>query len=210
MDYFNDLIESINRFEGSYIESALIGNVTSLQKYSENLSNEIIKGIDPVLLGSDFSAMSGRNKAIFIREEVVPVVLSANSRAATVAYSSLQEFLKKKGLIFFPALADSPSERLKDVVAGGLKWIIDEDNIEAGVNVYRAGFEQVVLEAPRSAILNTSEKVTMKTGSPLLGRRVASSGACEFCRGLSGYLFPVTNDEWKGWHDFCHCSIVLV
>lgn len=210
MEELERFIKGLPSFEMVSYEKALAGDLAALQYYSGRVGRTLTELSDPFIRSNTFVSLSHKEKALLVREQIAPMVTTANGAAADLSFGSVQEVLKRKGLLFAPAFAEDPTRRLKDIVAGGLKWIIDEDNIDAGANIFNAGFQQIVSDAPRSVILKTSEKVYEKTGSYLVAKRVTtSSNSCEFCRQLAGYPFRLNEKNWNGYHDFCNCRVII-
>lgn len=194
-------------------DAIFAGDLLMLQDYTNSLAINMVNVFNDIFFDEDaFKLLSNAEKADFIRNKISPAVLRAFKTAEDLSYSSLQSFLKEKGLLFAPAAADPVIERLKDIIGGGLRRIVNEDNFDAGINIFKSGFEQVVNSAPRTSIVNTSVKVFDITGEHLEARRITqASDACDFCIQKASQSFKIRrNSSFNGFHDKCRCKVAII
>lgn len=210
----NDWIKQLPSFKSSFIPLIKSGNLIELQEYSIALGIDLTQFLNRNIYNdNEFLSLNNKDKALFIRNEIVPAVVASHNLSSALSFESVQEILKGKGLLFTPANASSIDERLKAIVAGGLKYIIDEDNLNAGLNVYNSGFQQIINNAPRSLINNTSIKTFERIGEPLKGQRVIAvyADACDYCREKAREPFDLGFVEsFEGFHDFCSCRLEIL
>lgn len=208
-----EFLKNISSFEIGKKDVILAGDLLMLQDYTNSLAINMNSIFDGIFFDENvFKGLSNIEKAEFIRSEISPAVLRAFKTAEGLSYSSLQSYLKDKGLLFAPAAADPVIERMKDIIGGGLRRIVNEDNFTAGVNVFKSGFEQVVNSAPRTSIVNTSVKVFDITGEHLEAKRITkASGSCDFCIQKAAQSFRIRkNSSFNGFHDKCRCKVAII
>lgn len=208
-----EFLKNLSSFEKGKKDAIIAGDLLTLQEYTNSLSINMVNVFDGIFFDDDiFKLLSNSEKAEFIRSQISPVVLRTFNTAENLSYSSLQSFLKEKGLLFAPAAADPVVERLKDIIGGGLRRIVNGGDFDAGINVFKSGFEQVVNSAPRTSIINTSVKVFDATGEHLEARRITqASDACDFCVQKASQKFYIKRDsDFNGFHDYCRCRVSII
>lgn len=206
-------VKNIGVNDESVLRKIRAGDLQLLQRYSHNLGASYAKLFEPMILSEIFENLSNADKADFVRNYLAPGVAEGNRLTSVLTYEVLNKSLNSKGLLFSPVAASLDEQRLKDVVAGGLAWIIDKQDTQAGVNTLHSGFQQVIDSGVRNTIVETSKKVKSNTGSFLKGSRViVGNNPCDFCRALSVGDFDLVNEtiESMKFHDHCNCRIKLV
>lgn len=206
-------VKNLGVTDDAVLRKIRAGDLTLLQKYSHSLGASYAKLFEPMVLSEIFENLSNKDKADFVRTYLTQGVVESNRLASVLAYEALNKTLNNRGLLFSPVNAPLDEQRLKDVVAGGLAWMIDKQDTQAGVNTLHSGFQQVIDSGVRNTIVETSKKVKSNTGSFLKGSRViVGSNPCDYCRALAVGDFDLVNEaiENMKFHDHCNCRIKLV
>ena len=206
------LKEALNK-NPALLQRARAGDFMAAQQWIFQLSSSMTAAFENVVYKStEFLEATNKAQADIVRKVIAPVIEQVKSVSDALSYESLQKNLVKKGLLFSPAYPDRVEDRLKAVVAGGLKKIFEEEDLEAGLNIFRSGFQQVVDSSPRSAITQTASSAEEK-GYSLKGRRVPAvyADACSYCQEAAHTSFSLKEGlNFAGFHDYCGCRLEIL
>lgn len=206
------LKEALNK-NPTLLQKARAGDFMAAQQWIFQLSSAMTAAFEEVVYKStEFLEATNKAQADIVRKVIAPVIEQVKEVSDALSYESLQKNLVKKGLLFSPAQPERVEDRLKAVVAGGLKKVFDEEDLEAGLNIFRSGFQQVIDSSPRSTLTQTALKAE-QMGFSLEGRRVPAvyADACSYCQEAAHTSFSLKEGlNFAGFHDYCSCRLEIL
>lgn len=209
-DEILQVLSTLENYKRALRDKALTGDLEALQSYVELLGVRLSSASYAALMTDEFAGLSNKDRAAFVRDIIGVATTRLFDYSESVSYDALQSAIKQKGWLIAPARATDAVDRIAGLVAGANAHVV-EDAIAEGARVLDNGIHNVNQSSVRTMLENTSEKVNRLTGRHLQGvRKIHRSTACDFCRSLSGKLFPLTPESSHSkWHDNCNCTIEI-